>query len=235
MVDYTKATGSAGTMMIRDLGSTVEFRIRSSSASTFNNSGIPYTAVYNGNTYTGSFTYPSGSPWVLVRSFTITTSQTVQFNIGSSGTSGLGGPTNFSQYLDRAVKPSPPSKPVLSQLDHDSVYVTFNDGANGGATITSRQIGWGTSSSAPQSTMSSDRSDTVSGLAPGTKYYFWARTYNVKGWSNWSARAEAVTHGGAYINVGGVWKHAVPYVRVSGVWKVARPWSRLAGTWKETS
>ena len=37
MVDYTKATGSGGLMMIRDLGSNVEFHIRAGFDSTYIN------------------------------------------------------------------------------------------------------------------------------------------------------------------------------------------------------
>lgn len=87
---------------------------------------------------------------------------------------------------------SPPSTPVLSAITPTSVTVTFTDGT-GGAPIDSREIGYGTDPSTVQTTVSSDGSDTITGLTPGTAYYFWARTHNSAGYSSWSARATAVT------------------------------------------
>lgn len=87
---------------------------------------------------------------------------------------------------------NPPSTPVLSAITSTSVTVTFTDGT-GGATIDSRQIGYGTDPSTPTTTVSSDGSDTITGLTPGTVYYFWARTHNVAGYSAWSSRAMTTT------------------------------------------
>ena len=88
--------------------------------------------------------------------------------------------------------PNPPSTPAISNIASTSVYVTFKDGSSG-TPIDARQIGYGTNSTSPTTLVSSDGSDTVSGLTPGTVYYFWAREHNTAGWSAWSGRASATT------------------------------------------
>jgi hypothetical protein len=325
MVDWTKATGNSGTMMIRDTGSVVEFWLRAGS-STFNHD-LPWKYTVNGSTSSWrEFDFVSGGDWQKLGGWTINYSQTVTFYLGDTGTSGLGGPTTFSHAIDRASPPSPPSKPVLSSITSTSMFVTFTDGANNGAGIDSRQITYGVSPNGGITNIASDGSTSIGGLTPGTVYYFWARTHNSEGWSGWSVRANATTlrvpdapsapvmseitqvsavatwtpngtggsaitgydigwgtsstapttiqaatsprtitgldpgtnyyfwaraknaigtgpwsaptmaHtiAGAWVKVGAVWKEAVPYVKVGGVWKVARPWVRVAGTWRET-
>lgn len=127
---------------------------------------------------------------------------------------------------------SPPSTPVVSNVRQTTADISFTDGG-GGAPIDSRQIGYGTNPSSPTTTISSDGSDTLTGLTPATTYYVWARTHNAVGYSDWSPRTSFHTIGGARVKVSGVWKEAIPYVRVSGVWKLARPWVKVMGTWKE--
>lgn len=87
---------------------------------------------------------------------------------------------------------NPPSIVTLSSITSTSVHATFNDGT-GGAPIDSRQIGYGTSSTSVQTTVASDRSTDITGLTPGTTYYFWARTHNVAGWTAWGPRGTATT------------------------------------------
>ena len=130
--------------------------------------------------------------------------------------------------------PSAPSSVSISSITQTSVYGTFKANASNGPAITKYEIGYGTSSSSPQSTIASDGSTTISGLLPGTKYYFWARAYNSVGWSSWSAVSSATLLAGAYVNVNNVWHAAVPYVNVNGVWKVATPMVKIAGVWKGT-
>jgi hypothetical protein len=324
VTDYTKSTGSSGTMMIRDTGTYVEFWLKAGSA-TYNYQ-LPWSYVVNGVTSpTKEFRFEKGGQYQKLGSWNVSTSQTVTFKIGDTGTSGLGGPTTFSQAISRAKAPNPPSAVSLTNVTGTNLLATFSDGANNGAAIDDRQIGFGTSTVSVQHTVSSDRSTTIIGLAPGTTYYFWARTHNSKGWSAWGPRSVTTTlrppsapsaplisgvtptsanvswsppnnggtaitgyqvgYGtsstgptttvdasspktitglipgtkyyfwvraknsqgwspwsnsstnttvaGARIKVGTVWKVAVPYVKVNGVWKVARPWVRVAGVWKE--
>lgn len=234
MVDYTKSTGSSGTMMIRDTGSYVEFWLKAASAT--HNDALPWDYVVNGWSAGAwkHFNFQSGGNWQRVSRFNITYTQTVTFKIGDSGTNGLGGPTTFSHAINRAKAPDPPSAVTLSSVTTNSVFATFTDGDNNGDAIDNRQIGYGTNDTTVQKTVTSDKSTSITGLTPGTKYYFWARTHNSEGWSSWSSRRDTTTISIVWINVAGVWKTAIPYVRDAGVWKVTRPWSRALGVWKET-
>lgn len=323
MTDYTRATGSSGTMMIRDTGSYVEFWIKAGS-STFMHE-MPWRVTANGATSGWQyFDFSSGGSWQRVWRGNISYDQTVTFYLGDTGTSGLGGPTTFSVFINRSGPPSPPSGPRFSNINATYVDVSFTDGSNNGLPIDSRQIGYGTSS--PTTIVSSDGSTRVYNLKKGASYYFWARTHNAKGWSAWGPRngvtmlrepdapssvaLSAVTQtkvhavytdnynggskplewqigygtdpttpqsfasgynrditgllagekyyfwartrnvvgwspwskvssvdlvAGAYVWVDGVKKRAVPYVKVNGEWKVAEAYANIKGYWGKSS
>lgn len=129
--------------------------------------------------------------------------------------------------------PAAPDPVRFSKVSVNSLVATFTANSSNGAAITSYQIGYGTSSSSPQKIVSSDRSTTITGLEPWTKYYFWSRARNRYGWSKWSSRRDVTTLAGAWVRVGSKWKQAVIYVRDGGKWKVAQIWVRQQGFWQE--
>lgn len=127
--------------------------------------------------------------------------------------------------------PPAPTAPVLSEIKQTSVKAVFSGNGDGGSAALEWQIGYGLSSSAPTNWVTGYNL-TISGLEAGQKYYFWARGRNTYGWGPYSARSEATLYAGAWIDVAGVKKRAVPYVKVAGVWKPAESWARIAGLWK---
>ena len=193
MTDYVKSTGSSGTMMIRDTGTVVEFWLKAGS-STFNHD-LPWAYVINGvSSDWKEFDFQSGGDWQKLGAWTVTTDQTVTFKLGDTGTSGLGGPTTLSAAINRATIPQAPDPVTFSSHTGTSLMASFTFNGNGGAAIDSKQIGYGTSSGSPQHIVSSDGSTSITGLANGTKYYFWARVHNSEGWSPWSSVRSVTTY-----------------------------------------
>lgn len=131
--------------------------------------------------------------------------------------------------------PDPPSAPLLSSVRMRSVDVAFSAPANNGSSITGYEIGWGAFPVGPSFTVAATSPQVVTGLTPGTTYYFWVRAKNSVGWGAWSAPRSIRTIAGAYVKVGAETKLAVPYVKVGGVWKIAEPWVRNVGVWKRTT
>jgi hypothetical protein len=151
-----------------------------------------------------------------------------------------GGPNLVSTGVSSFALPTiprisnPPALPVIADIKQTSVVVVWSDGG-GGAPVDEREVGYGTDPNTVITIITGANGyQPVTGLLPGTTYYFWARTHNSAGYSAWSPRAQAQTIAGARVLVGGVWKQAIPYVKVGGVWVLARPWVRVLGVWKES-
>lgn len=132
--------------------------------------------------------------------------------------------------------PDAPNTVSATKISQSSIDVKFADKGNGGTAILERQIGYGLLSSAPELYANAPGGlASITSLSPGAKYYFWARSRNVVGWSPWSLRSQANLIASARIRVDGEWVRAIPYVRVNGEWKVAQPMIKVAGVWKKTS
>lgn len=111
MVDYVKSIGQypGSYMMIRDLGTTVEFWLKANSIATWTQN-MPYGWTVNGSTGSGTHSYnypwpgggwPTPGPLERLRSFNVATTQTVTFRLGRTYTQAFGGPHTFSVHLQR--------------------------------------------------------------------------------------------------------------------------------------
>ncbi len=105
MVDYTRGTGTSGTLIIRDNGSTVTFLIKNDQGATFTN-GASWSGTVNGVHVGGTFSI-SGAQTVQVGAWAVAKSSSVSFGIGATGTQGLGGPTSFSAEISRPLPAAP--------------------------------------------------------------------------------------------------------------------------------
>lgn len=193
--DYVRTTGASGQMRIRDNHPTVEFWINSGDDTTAVH--VSWSGTIHGSGVSGNFDYLAGSGWQKVYDHDITESETVKFKIGSTGTVAFGGPSELSVSFTRTEVPDPPGAPTFSSIGSTMLVATFEDGeTDGGAEIDERQIGWGTSShlSSMQHTQTfTGESANISGLATGVTYYFWGRTHNENGYSEWSPRSSVKT------------------------------------------
>lgn len=197
MTDYTRATGSSATMMIRDTGTYVEFWINSNNSVTWMGE-LPWAYVVNGVSSSWKYyNYQAGAGWEKLGSWLVTTDQTVTFKLGDTGTSGFGGPTNFSVSIDRTSAPPTPPAWTIEQIKDTSVQGDADGYPNGGLAIDQIQVRYDDNTSASSPSYFDPGTDGygwITGLARGKTYYFWQRTHNAKGWSPWSSRTQATTH-----------------------------------------
>lgn len=197
MTDYTKATGSSGTMMIRDTGSTVEFWLKAGSSTFAYDLSWGYYVNGAWSSYR-DFSFQSGGAYQKLGSVSVTTDQTVGFRIADSGTSGLGGPTTFTISVDRTSAPGTPAAWSIEQIADTWVQGDTDSMPNGGLAIDLIQVRYDDSSTAASPAYANDTNldgyFNITGLLRGKTYYFWVRTHNAKGYSPWSARTQATTH-----------------------------------------
>lgn len=204
-------------LMVRDVGPyNVEFWWRAADQ-TIHYYPTSLNLTINVNGVDGHFSpevFPY-SDWVKIATYNVPTTQYVTFTVDGWDT--------FTVHILRSV-PDPPSQPSLYNVLVHSVEASWSPSYAGSSPITGYQIGYGTNPAGPTTTVSVTNAPyTAINLAMGTIYYFWVRALNGLGYSDWSAVNSVRTLTGAYVNVSGVWKVAIPYVKVAGVWKQAEP------------
>ena len=158
------------------------------------------------------------------------------------------GPYSVMSTVTLPNVPTAPSQPLLASATASTMDLSWSPSSGNGSTVTGYQVGYGTSPSGPTTIVSASSPQTITGLSPGTLYYFWVRAQNAVGYSAWSTPNSGSTVAGAYVYVhpatevfGGVvhqlggWTPAVPYVRVGGVWKPAEVWVNKQGVWSRTT
>lgn len=190
MTDYTVDISASTTLMIRDTGGWVEFWMRTGSQTWNNDQQYSYFA--NGS-YSGvrKFRLLRGGNWQFVTSVYIPYDQNVSFGVYGAG---IGFPTyTFTQHIQRSTVPQPPTLTAVYPISSSAFHVNFYGNSDGGSPALEWQIGYGSSSNGPTATVESGGSTDVGGFYSGQRIYFWARTRNALGWSEWSNRGEGVT------------------------------------------
>ena len=111
MATYSKRTGSTGTMYIHDDGKNLTYIIDPGQTAT-RNASMPWRYTINGTTSSWKYyNLTSGGGQRTLATFTsVTTNQTVAFELGDTGTDGLGGPTRMTADIKRVgAPPQPPA------------------------------------------------------------------------------------------------------------------------------
>lgn len=190
MTDYTVDISGSTTLMIRDTGGWVEFWMRTGSQSW--NNDQQYSFFANGS-YSGTlkFRLLRGGQWQYVNRAYVGYDQDVSFGVIGSG---IGFPTYvFTQHIQRATVPQPPILSNVYPISSSAFHVEFYGTSDGGSPALEWQIGYGPYSNWPSELVGSGGSSDVGGFYSGQRIYFWARTRNALGWSDFSNRGEGVT------------------------------------------
>jgi hypothetical protein len=240
VVDYLAATGSGGQMMIRDTGGAVEFWVKSGSSST-----VIYApgADWSATAASGKFTYPTGAPWVRVGSINVSTSQTISFSIGNTGTSGLGGPTNMSAFINRGPGATLPGQIVgqwASNIQLNSFDINFGAPASDGGSQIDFYLVRISKNNPPDIAPYTDKAtqtgtaNSFTGLEAGTEYFVTVYAHNAIGYSILAPPISVRTLGGSRFKLGGVYRFGIPYVKVGGIYKIVAPYVKVSGTYRRS-
>jgi hypothetical protein len=177
------AIGGNVTMRITDEGYNVSFWVLTDS-STFNHA--QQWAWSDSGVLT--FDMNNRGTWQLVGRVAVPGSRTIGWTLYSSG---LGFATStISMYVNRATVPPAPTPVSFALLTNTSVRTLFSSRGDGGSPVREWQLAYGANPNGASWYVSSIGTLDVSGLTPGTVYYFWARGRNDLGWGPWSTRSQ---------------------------------------------
>jgi len=192
MADTTRSVGTAGTMIIRDNGSTIQFIIQCTDPAT-NVGQYNWSGTVNGSSVGGTVSLPAGFGYRVLGTWTVTTNQTVTFNQAATGTSGLGGAASLSASVNRSTTPGQPGKPSASAIGPNTQTLSWTIPSNGGAAIDQMLLRVNTKSPADSSgyfdipNAGNVTSRQVNDMAPGQKFYWVVYAHNANGYGPKSA------------------------------------------------
>lgn len=237
MTDYTASTGTSGSIIIRDNGSSVTFIITCSDPAT-NTGGLSWSGTVNGSTVGGTIALSAGFGSRTVATYPVSTTQTVTFSIGASGTSGLGGPRSVSAAINRASVPATPKTPTASNVQPDRMTINWTLPANGGAPLDQMLLRRSTSPTFSSYTdfvnSGSATSREVTGLTPGTTYYWRVYAHNSRGYSSASGTLTQATLAGGRAWDGTAWRNCRVRTWNGTAWQLCRVRQWDGTTWRTT-
>ena len=247
VTNYDKATGARGTMRITDDGSAVGFWIMCSDPAT-TVGAFTWSGVVNGVNVGGTISLPAGFNTRLLGSWTVTQAQTVTFHINSTGTQGLGGPTDHAAAIQRVtvppieppapVAPGPPVPLGFTNVTTHSFTYNWRYGDLGNGTVTSRGCQWAITPDFAPGTASDvfgvDATGAVpfDGLNPGQEYWVRVRVQTTAGLGPWSPVTSQRTLGGVYVSDGTTWQPKNLNVSDGAAWKAGQLSVSDGATWK---
>lgn len=188
---------------------------------------------------TGAMYFTSGA-WVDATATGLQKAKTYYYRIRvANSTYGWGAWGPWKAVTTLSTIPSAPASSWyltnVSQIDAAVVNISVPD--NGGIALDQILVRYSTDPAFSWYTdiplAGTATSTAISGLTPGTTYYVVIYAHNANGYSAASDVKSFTTLPGVMVNVGGVWKTAIPYVNVDGVWKPATRYINDGGVWKQ--
>lgn len=192
MVDYTKPTGSAGMLYVRDNGATVTFLLTCTDPGTFGN--VSWSGTVNGVSVGGTQYFGAGAGTITLGSWAVSTAQQVTFAIGATGTMGLGGPTSLTAQITRAL-PAAPTNLAVTRVSDSSQSLGWTRQAVYSSVVVQRTSsdgswsGWQQVGVAPGNAFSF--TDTTT--AANRRYVYRVAGRTAAGQSAWSNQAQIDT------------------------------------------
>jgi len=185
------------------------------------------------------FDFRPAGPWLILsgQSWLTHNAQGVgSWTIFCAATYSLLGHTEFTYTLTMPTiprNPPPPPDPLgLDQITRNSMRYRFSSTGDGGSPIIRWEFQYADNpqfSSAKQQT--SGGTSTVTGLKPGTEYWFRSRGVNAAGTGAWSTVVSARTLSGAWISTGIEWVPAEVLISDGTTWRPGDAQISDGATW----
>lgn len=188
----------------------------------------------------GSFDFRAAGPWNWLSGETWVThnangTRTIQVNVGADFA--LLGATSYNyNFALPTISRTPPPAPTpiaLDQITRNSMRYRFSSNGTGSSPILRWEFQVSESPAFTGAALrTSSGTSTVTGLTPGTVYYFRSRGVNAAGNGAWSAVLSARTLSGAWISTGTEWVPADVLISNGSAWLPANVDMSDGTTWR---